>query len=136
MNDNEYSYVYVKISIRGKGLIPQEVTNSLGLTPSISFSQGDYRNKTDKWKHNYWSFSSQDKIQSLDLASHLEWIINQIEPVKAKFLEILNKNDIAAEIRCFWILPSDHEALSLNVDLIKKIADLGIKMEIDIHYCP
>ncbi len=133
MTENEYTYVYAEIILMGEGLNPLEVTNSLGLHPLICHKIGDNKNEFEKWEINHWCFSSKDKIQSHDLTLHLQWLINQIEPVKTKFLTILNKNDIKAEISCFWILPSDHEVLSLDANLIKNIADLGIKLEIDVH---
>jgi hypothetical protein len=135
MNGNENEHIFTTLILRGEGLNPEEVTNSLGLNPSMSFKRGDRRNETDIWKHNYWSLSSQDRIHSSNLAIHLEWLINQFEPEKSKFLEILNNKNTEGEISCFWILPTDHENLSLSPDLIKKIAELGLSLNMDI-YCP
>jgi hypothetical protein len=135
MSENEHKYIYATLILRGKGLNPQEVTDSLGLSPSRSFKRGDWRNEIDRWKDNFWSLSSQNKVQSNNLTIHLDWLMNQFEPVKLRFLEILNGENIEAEISCFWILPTDHENLVLSAELIEKITDLGLSLSMDI-YCP
>lgn len=133
MIETENKFVYATLILRGKGLNPQEITDSTGLSPSMSFKKGDYRNKSDKWKHNYWSLSSRDKIQSSNLFNHIEWLMNQIEPVKAKFLDIVNNKDISAEISCFWILPTNNEQLILKPELLNKIGGLGLQLNLDIY---
>ena len=133
MIDNEQNQIYATLILRGKELNPQEVTDSLGLSPSMSFKIGDWRNETDRWKHNLWTLSSQDKIQSSNLANHLEWLLDQLEPVKPRLLDILNTNNIKAGISCFWILPTDNENLGLTAELLKKITDFGLYLEIDIY---
>ena len=117
MVENESEYVYATLILRGKGLDPQAITDSLGLNPSMSFNKGDYRNETDRWNHNYWSLTSQGKIQSDDLTSHIEWLMKEIEPIKTKLIDNLNNKNIQAEISCFWILPSEHEYINLDFDM-------------------
>ncbi len=135
---DEYEYIYATLNIWGKYLDPHEVTDSLELKPTRSFKRGDRRNKNkadtaeNQWKHGYWYLSSQEKIQSSDLAAHLEWLIDQLEPTKIRLIEILKRENISAGISCFWVLPSDHENLNLSYELMKKIVDLGINLELDI----
>ena len=133
MKEDEQKYVYVDLILRGNGLNPGEVTRALALEPNMSFRRGDWRNETDRWKTNLWSISSKGRVHSNDLSSHLEWLINQIEPMKVNFLEITGQDDIEAEISCFWILPTDHEYLSLTNELIRKTAELRLKIGIDVY---
>jgi Domain of unknown function (DUF4279) len=135
MKESEKKYIYSTLILRGNELNPQEVTDSLKINPSMSFKRGDWRNETDKWEHNFWSLSSQDKIQSSNMATHLEWLLNQLEPIKLRLLEILNREGISAEISCFWIFPTDHENITLSPELIQKIADLSVSLSIEF-YCP
>ncbi len=132
MIDKENKYVYATIILRGEGLNPQEVTDTFGLVPSMSFSRGDYRNETDKWKHSFWSLTSQGKIQSSNLVSHIEWLMKEIGPIRTKLMDILSRNDVTAEISCFWILPTDNEQITLDLGLIRKIADLGLSLKLDL----
>ncbi len=135
MQENIHKYIYATLVLRGNGLNPPEVTDTLELSPSMSFKRGDWRNETDKWNHNFWSLSSQGKIQSSNLATHLEWLLDQLEPIKLRLLEIMNRKDTEAEISCFWIFPTDHENLNLRPELIQKITELGLGLSIEF-YCP
>lgn len=135
MEDDKYRYVYAELVLRGNGLNPPEITDTLNLRPSMSFKRGDWRNETERWKNNLWSISTKDQIQSTDLAVHLDWLVSQLEPTKKRLVEILDKKDIEAEISCFWILPTDHEHLSLSPDLLRKITELNLRLNLDI-YCP
>jgi hypothetical protein len=126
---------FVSFILIGKDLIPQEITDSLQITPSKSFRRGDLRTETKKWPHGYWALESTNNVASPDLVSHLEWLIKQLEPVKLKLTEVLKGTNIKAEISCFWILSEQHYSLSLSNMLLRRIADFGIEFELDIH-CP
>jgi len=135
MNENNVNkHLFATFILRGKGLNPQEVTDNLGINPTKSFKRGEWRTSTEKWTRNYWSLTSQEKVQSDDLSNHIEWVIEQFEPVLPKLNEILSNKDVQGEISCFWILPAGHDGLSLNPVLLRKIADLKLILKLDI-YC-
>ncbi len=135
--DKEYEYIYAAFNLWGKDFDPQEVTDCLGLLPTECFRAGNLRNKSrpDRWKHSYWSLSSKGKIKSTDLTVHFDWLLNQLEPARTRLVEILNTEGNRAQINCFWILPSEHEYLILRPELLKKIADLGLGIEVDTYSC-
>ncbi len=136
MNEKDIQkHLFATFILKGKGLNPHEVTDYLGINPSKSFKRGEWRNETERWTRNFWSLSSQDEVQSDDLSIHIEWILNQFEPVKNQLKNILNRNGVDSEISCFWIFQTDHEGLELSSKLISRIAFLGVKLNFDI-YCP
>jgi len=59
--------------------------------------------------------------------------MKQLEPAKTSLLEILSEENVEAEISCLWIMPTSHEYLSLSIELVKKIAELGIQVKIDAY---
>jgi hypothetical protein len=126
-------YCYATFILRGKGFNPDEVTSLIGINPSWSFKRGDWRTKTEKWRHNFWSLSSKGEVQSDDLSIHIQWLINQLESKIDKLLEIKKQNGVEGEISCFWILPTNHENLSISENVIGQIASLGIKLSVDIY---
>lgn len=128
------NHLFATFILRGKGLNPHEVTDSLGINPSKSFKRGDWRTETERWTRNFWSLTSQDEVQSDDLSTHLEWLLNQFEPVNNTLIEILKRNGVESEISCFWIFPTEHEGLELSSELLSRIASLGVKLNFDI-YC-
>ncbi len=132
---NINKHLFATFILRGKGLNPQEVTDSLGVNPSKSFKRGDWRTETERWTRNFWSLTSQDKIQSDDLSTHIEWLLNQFEQVNNKLIEILKRDGVESEISCFWIFPTEHEELEISSELLSRIASLGVNLNFDI-YCP
>jgi hypothetical protein len=128
------SIVFASLVLRGKNIIPQEVTDAIGLNPTKSFKRGDIRKGTKKWPHGYWELTSKETVQSSDLSMHLEWLAEQLEPSKSELIEIVSQGGVDAEISCFWILPTSHESISLSSELLIRIASLGLRINIDI-YC-
>lgn len=124
---------YASIILRGKELDPQKITDSIGISPSKSFKRGDKRKNNKVWPHGYWELDSTGFVNSSDLVPHLEWLAERIEPAKLSLSKIIDESGIDAELSCFWILPTNHESLSLNPKLLNKIALLGIKLEFDIY---
>ncbi len=114
-------------------LNPKAVTDYFLIEPSRSFSRGDIRLNDKKWPHGYWELESSRFVQSEDLIKHLEWLINQVESVKPKFAYLMKNEDIEAIISCFWIMSSGHGAILLSNSLLRRIADLNIDLELDIH---
>jgi len=125
---------YAYFALRGKELDPREVTEFLGVTPSRSFMRGENRTENKKWPHGYWALTSSGQIQSTDFQLHLEWLVNQLEPVKSKIIELQKKENIVGSISCFWILPTQHELLTLSSELLDRIASLKMDILFDI-YC-
>ena len=132
-NENANKHIFATFLLRGNGLDPHYVSSSLGITPSKSFKRGEWRTETEKWTRNLWSLTSQNVIQSDNISVHIEWILNQLEPVNNKIIEILERNSIESEISCFWIFPTEHEEFELSPELMKKIAFLGVKLSFDIY---
>ncbi|MBI5842738.1 MAG: DUF4279 domain-containing protein [Chloroflexi bacterium] len=125
---------YVSFILRGKDIDPQDITNRLGIKPSRSFKKGDYRSENKKWPHGYWELESTSYIESDNLRSHIEWLIDRLTPVKTDLKKLFQDISIESEISCFWILSKEHAGLELSHQLLNKIVDLGLKLELDI-YC-
>jgi Domain of unknown function (DUF4279) len=134
MSNQEISNrIYATLILRGKELDPQVVTDQLGIKPSKSFKRGDKRTEQKKWHHGFWGLTSDEVIQSTDLADHIEWLMNQIEPVRQNLLKIMNEKDINAEISCLLILSTDHDELYLKPEILYKISSLGLQLNLDIY---
>src|SRR5437762_3088576 len=89
MSTNTEGHVYATFQLWSKDLNPDEITARLKLTPSISFRAGDQRGLSNRtWPHGYWGFTSQNEIPSKDLAVHLEWLLNQIEPAGKEIIQL------------------------------------------------
>ena len=124
----------VSLILRGKELDPKKIDEMLGINSYGSFKQGDKRPKdNNKWTFGFWMFSSSEKIESMDLMVHIKWLLEQLEPVQTKLKEILKDETIEAELDCFWIMPSTHEEIILEPELLRKIAQLGIPLALGMY---
>lgn len=134
MSDNQ-NYELIRVSaslvLSGKNLDPQEVTTKLGIMPSESFSRGDYRTDTEKWSRGFWKLSS-EKIGEEEMRAHIEWLVDQLFPIKHQLQEQLKDPTIRAWISCYWLLPTDHEVISLSSSLLAKIAEIGLDIDVDL----
>lgn len=126
--------VYASFVIRGKDLLPENVTEDFGITPTRSFARGDKRNETKVWPHGYWELSSEDNVKSLDLVDHIKWLVYQLEPIQTKIARFLEEEGVRADISCFWMLENGHGVLVLDHHLMDRITALDLVFEFDI-YC-
>jgi len=127
--------LYASLILTGKDLIPHNITDSLGITPTKSFKRGDTRKGEIVWPHGYWEIETSSHVNSSDPSAHLEWLVEQVYPEKSRLQEILLDKRIDALISCFWISPYTQIGMSIEVRLLRKIADLGVRLEFDFH-CP
>ena len=126
----ELTYASASLVLSGKNLDPDEVTRKLGMIPSESFKRGDYRTDTEIWSRGFWELSSRN-LGNIDMRDHIEWLIDQLIPHKQQLCEIVEDLSIKAWIRCYWVLPTDHETLSLPSDLVAKLAEIDLAIDFD-----
>lgn len=53
-------------------------------------------------KVSYWSISSENRISSKDLRSHLTWLISEIEIFSKEIKELQNIDGIKMAVQCVW----------------------------------
>ncbi len=117
----------------GNTVDPHEITAVLGIMPSKAFKAGDPRGKSAQWKHGQWSLSSEDHVSSTELQTHIEWLLDQLEPVQARIRSLLSKGDIEADIFCYWQFETFNAGLVLTAPLLKRLGDFNIDLDLDIY---
>ena len=118
----------------GKELEPGQVTEMLSLTPSKAFKRGDQRTETKRWPHGYWGITSENQVLSTDLALHIEWLIDRLEPVQSQLGRIMAEEGVKADIFCFWESRTGHGGPSFGPKLLKRIAALNLELGLDIYF--
>ena len=122
---------FASLSLTGKDLDPQKITDEFGVNPTKSFKRGEKRQNGEKDRsHGLWQLSSDEVIETIDPVLHIKWLIDQIEPAKKKLLTISKDDSIHARIKCFWVMPSSHEYLIIEPELQQRIAELNIRFEL------
>ncbi len=88
------------------GVDPDLVISKVGLNPEtvqkigrpLTMPSGSER----VGRVNSWTFTSDGHVDSKDLRSHLNWILNKIEPFSTQILELQQLPETHMAMRCVW----------------------------------
>jgi hypothetical protein len=130
---------YASVSLNGDDLDPAEVTSFFEIQPSESFRAGDLRKNGRTWNHGHWALESQEHVKSKELADHIEWLLDQLGHTQPQeqahsYIAKLQANNTITRIFCYWELRSGSGGPSFSPDLLRRIADFGLDLDIDF-YC-
>lgn len=126
--------MFVSLIFRGKELDPGDITTKLCLQPFYSFKRGDIRKDGSRiWTHGCWMYRTSEEINSEDFLTHINWLVDRIEPVKHQLFEINSNEKIESEISCYWVMPSNHEVLNLSPELLTRLAAIGLSIKFSIY---
>ncbi|HEU0293709.1 MAG TPA: DUF4279 domain-containing protein [Anaerolineales bacterium] len=112
----------VTLRIFEPGLLPEDVTQNLGITPDRTHRQGDFPKGNPKYsayKHGMWSLKSRIPADK-SLEDHLDSIITLLEP-KQSYIQSLATH---ASVDFYW-LPYGQSGFQLSPRILKRIAELG-----------
>lgn len=123
---------YAHLSLYGKVLDPEKVTNSMGINPDLSFSPGEkFRKRGKICKTSFGQWTIEDRLRSnARLQDKIKDILDQIIPKKTILRKILR--DAKGELTIAVQPPN--ESINPNyyfpAELINEFTSLGI----DIHF--
>lgn len=121
-------------------LDPLEITKALRLPPDHQHRDGEprlVRTKKGKvqeyaaYRGGQWSMSSEQWVDSTCLATHLDWLLQQLEPHANAIRSILS-GDVTADLFCYS-LGSTTQPPSYPRSIADRAKSLGVSIEID-HY--
>jgi hypothetical protein len=92
MNRRELRQTHLHFAIFGDELLPQRVTDQLGIEPDRFFSKGDKisPNGDAVRRRGTWQISSSVYVDSWEVDDHLEWLVETFEGHQAKLREFLD----------------------------------------------
>ena len=108
---------------------PSVVTRALGLVPTSVSVQGE---KSPRHV-NGWFLSSQGVIESRDSRRHIDWLLDQVEPVAAE-LDALVLSGAKADISCFWESSSGNGGPMLSPEQMKRLCRLHLSVGWDVWF--
>jgi hypothetical protein len=124
---------YASLVITGKELDPEEITDILGINPHRRHKK--HEKKKDgvrEFSMGSWVYSSEKDIESFDVIDHVDWLVDQLLPIKNKLKLVQKMGNINIVISIFWIMSSTNEALSFSPKLLNRMSNIGIEFEFDI----
>lgn len=112
---------------------PDEITNSVGISPSRIRNKGDSNQGTLLvWKRNAWILDADVSSSSIDLADHITPLLDILVPKAGEIIELCNKHDLYSEISCAIYIVDVTPAIVLSLGIIEAIAKLRTTIDIDL----
>jgi hypothetical protein len=128
--------LYVRFFLRGKGVDPGIITETLKITPSYSFKEGDLFGMRKKHvrEYGFWSFDSEKQVPSYDLETHIRWILERLESVQTELDFLIKQENIHAEITIVFHLFSREWSESIPTILLNRIGKLNIALGVSLYH--
>lgn len=127
----------VKLRIYLDEMSPGEATTLLQLTPTKTMLKGRVtRNslgleRTDRF--NAWFLSSEDRVGSLDLRPHLDWLLDQLRPRSQQLLELQSREGVTMSVDCIW-WSVGQGGPTLWPEQMAGLAALNLELGLDISF--
>lgn len=128
------SRTWATFRIMGRSVNPDAVTAMLELSPSRFHRRGDQRNSNSYWSDGLWSLSSKGQVISTDLAKHIGWLLDRLEPMQTKIEEYADQIDVERDIFCFWESATGNGGPSFSPWLLARIASMDLTLGLDIYF--
>ncbi len=128
---------HARFQISGDDLIPQTVTNRLGIEPSSSWAKGDLlpsRSGTIRRRTGTWMLESEGRLQTTSLERHVLFLLTDLEPRAAVICAFLRETGFEASFACYWMSSSNHGGPIVSNDTVRRISQLGASIWFDF-YC-
>jgi len=128
---------YAELRVYGNELDPKIITEILGVTPSSIQKKGEKRTnsfgRTVVFKTGGWFLSSEGRVQSKDVRRHLDWLLEQLVPVKDQLSNIQETSGITMNVYCIWWSTGDGGP-TLWPEQMRSLADLNLECAFDISF--
>jgi hypothetical protein len=124
--------IQTEFCLTGLKILPEEITNSLGVSPTRTWLVGDSIEGTlIQRKHNGWSLSTNLK-RNLDLGESLQPLLQILLPKSKTINYMCTQYSLDAEISCAIYITDETPIINLDKNIIAQVADLSAEIDIDI----
>lgn len=146
INDNDPGCEKTNVTLCIYNIDPDLVTERLGIKPTTDQKVGVERIMPSGRKRighmNSWLLSSKswfkaiaNPVSSKDIRTHLDWLLNLIEPSASQLLELQQMPDVKMVIRCsWWSTEKNGGSFALWPEQMEKMAKMNLECDLDISY--
>ncbi|ABW28502.1 DUF4279 domain-containing protein [Acaryochloris marina] len=111
---------------------PHAVTKLLGIQPTFTQRLGDPLSSRRQARINGWFLKTEHLIDSLDSRRHIDWLLDQVEPITDRFFA-LRQAGCKADISCFWQSLSGHGGPTISPQQSRRLAELNLELWFDVY---
>ena len=124
---------YATLCIYSDTLTSSMLTSIIKIHPDNIVYKGEKLHLGEFAQNHGWFLSTQDKIESCDLATHIQWLLDQLEN-KHKIVYDLYENGCKMRLLCFYESVDGNGGPYFQSNLIKSLGKLPIDLFIDIYF--
>lgn len=131
MYDDDYATceeTYATLRIYPGEVAPERVTERLGLDPSET-----QRTTRAGRPLNGWFLSTEGAVQSRDLRSHLDWLLDRLEGSGAALRELVQAG-AKVDVSCYWLSAGGHGGPTLTPRQMARLAELQLDCWFDVYF--
>lgn len=121
----------VNLQVYSTILQPDAVTAALELHATSTRAR-DATSGASKAKHSTWILSSEGHIASLDLRSHLDWLLDQLEPSASALRGLQEREGTKMFCTCIWWSRDTSGGPTLDPTQMARVA--ALRLEVHFHF--
>ena len=129
---HEYS---VELRISGAQLVPEDITQSLGVAPSLAREVGERKSEGRIWQEGLWAYNGLPADAQTcwgSLEEGLTFLLDRLEPLSTQIQSYKQNYDLV--IWCGHFQSSFDGGPTLSPKLMRRLADFGVDLYIDNYY--
>jgi hypothetical protein len=118
---------HVMFRLTADSIVPDEVTQDIGMTPSRAFAKGEHyeiRGTRGQRPIGHWSLNSGGAIESTSTQKHANYILEQLEPRAEAIEKYLTDPDVHVSVVFWWETSDGHGGFYLRSDTLERLCRL------------
>lgn len=126
---------YATLRIYHDALIPDSVSQRLGIEPTESQVKGQILDSTGRLRARIggWFLSTLDTIESKDSRAHIDGLLDRLEG-KGEVLQLMRAEGYSIDISCYWLSASGHGGPLLSPGTMARAVRLGLDIWFDVYF--
>jgi len=129
---------FATLRLFGDGLVPEEVTRLLKVTPTDAALKGETKvisgGKTRTAPTGRWALETAQLIHSTNLEDHLCWLLEQVDAsgISLPSLPGVSRSDVF----CYWESATGHSGPEFSPEILGRLAKHGLTLGLDFYFHP
>jgi len=125
----------VVLVVYSDSLSPSELTLRLGLEPTKTTEKGPKVGKLSgalmQIPRHVWQLSSESSVSSMELATHFDWLLARLMPVRKELLALVESEDIECALSAIvWTSGSDAH-IRIATEHMEGLVALGLDLRLE-----
>jgi hypothetical protein len=136
MTEEAYPELYVALELLSSDTSPDEISERLGLQPTKSWRAGETElHSTSPHKDSRWILRLAAR-PAVDFTDLVEELLLQLDPCKAEVAALAQDSRFSARLSCIGYMTTIVPAVYFENQLLRRVAELGLDLNVDIFLVP